>query len=98
LCRRQRTGGRCRFGFERFRFARERCKRLARIRIERPFAREILFGLRDALALTLRGFAGARFFLIERFAFKRQTMKRRTTFGFGMTERFELVRSFEPRG
>jgi hypothetical protein len=63
---------------------------LTGICIERAFAREISIGLRDALALTLSGFARTRFFLIERFAFERQAMKRRAALGFGKPRRFKI--------
>ncbi len=74
----------------------QRLQRISRVGVQRPFARDILFGLRDTLAQTLRVFARACFFGIQRIALDDQSMQRRRLLGFGLAQRRQMRCKLRP--
>ncbi len=108
-CIRQRRGPRLRFaelGLGALRGDPESCclgiERLdcrLRIGIERALPREILFGLRHALAQPLRLFARPVFLGVQRVALQHEAVQRRAAFRFGLAQGWQLRRRLGlPRG
>ncbi len=74
-------------GFERFGFRRQRAQCGLRVVVERTVAFDVLLGLADTLAQTLRRFAGAGFFFVELFARDGEAVQRGVARGFLVAQR-----------